>query len=93
MTLIRCVLLNLHRLRVVEYGSIGLVGCQDCGHVDEVWQPMRPEVQHRIDRAHAAVMADRERRASRLGVVPVAVLDPIAREERSEGMRRLRRVK
>jgi hypothetical protein len=80
MTLIRCVLLGLHRLRVVEYGSIGVVGCQDCGYVEEVWQPLRPEVQHRIDRAHAAVIAERERRSA---AMPMPVTGPRLVKRRS----------
>lgn len=60
---LRC--LFSHRLCLVEYGSIGLLGCHACGFVSEVWVPLRPEIQLKGQRERAAFWARQDQRETK----------------------------
>ena len=65
---IRCAL-KLHRTSIIEGESTGLVGCRDCGHVEQVWTLFRPEQIHRqsaedVQAEYAAFWARNEPKAT-----------------------------
>lgn len=63
-----------HDTRIVTEGDEGRITCRRCDLVLDRWPLLRPEQQQQDQRTHAAILADRERRAAQMGSTKAKLL-------------------